>query len=142
MADITVNSTKIAPANAFDCVLRNGIAGAAVTVGYLAYADTDSYWQHSEADNLVAVAEGVGIIVASFDGETSIASGRGLTVCLHGPVEGFSGMTPGAPVYNSKTVGRLSHTKPSSGAFPRAIGYALTATCLMVAPEVTAPTSD
>jgi hypothetical protein len=141
MADISLTSAKIAPAK-LGCQIHARTAGAALTVGYAGYIDSSENVQHADADAGETESRGVGIIVASIDGETSIASGAAASLLNHGPVEGYSGMTPGAPVYVSTNPGRLTHTKPTGGAYARSIGYALTATKLMVAPESSAPTSS
>ncbi len=141
MPDIDLTSKNIALAS--QQTLRHPrIAGAALTVGYAGYIDSSSEIQHADANVSEAASRGVGIIVASKDGETTVADGDNCALCTLGPVEGYTGMTPGAPVFVSATAGRLTHTAPSGGAYARAIGYALTATKLMVAPESSAPASS
>lgn len=140
MADITVNSTLIRSNNQLN-ICRPHIAGGALTVGYAVYLDSSAYVQHADANAGETESRGFGVVAASVDGETSIASGAGASVCFHGEIEGYSGMTPGAPVYVSTNPGRLTHTKPTGGAYQRAIGYALTATKLMVAPQSGDPAS-
>lgn len=139
---ITVTSANVRPGNGYDVETRSFKTGAACTVGYCVYLDSSGYIQHADANtDAVAPARGMGLIVESPDGETAIASGRWASVVIHGPVEGFSGMTPGAPVYVDTTPGRVTHTKPTGGAYQRSIGYALSETGIMVDPDVEDPSS-
>lgn len=140
MADISLTSANIALASQ-QCLRHPRTAGAALTVGYVGYIDSSSEIQHADANAGETQSRGVGIIVASKDGETAIADGDPCSLCTFGPVEGYSGMTPGAPVYVSTNPGRLTHTKPTGGAYQRSIGYALTATKLMVLPDSGDPSS-
>jgi hypothetical protein len=135
---ITITSANVRVGN--DAVLRNYKSGAAVTVGYSVYLDSSGYVQHSDADASEVKSRGIGIVVASKDGETSVTSGDRCTVCLFGPVYGFSGMTPGEPVYVDTTAGLLTQTKPTS-AYQHSIGYAESATCLFVNPDTEDPSS-
>jgi len=141
MGDITVTSANVQVGN--HAIPRNFVAGAAVTVGYCVYIDSDGYVQHADA-NVMAVesaSRGIGIVTSSRDGETSVTSGDRCTVTVFGPVEGYSSMTPGEPVYVSGTAGRLDQTKPTGGAFQRPIGHALSATCIFVNPDSGDPDS-
>lgn len=139
MADITVTSANVGVQKS--TITRAYSAGAACTVGYVGYIDASAEVQHADSDSTETVSRGIGIIVDSYDGETSIADGSQLSLAIFGEVEGFSGMTPGAPVYVSATVGRLTHTAPTSG-YARSVGYALTATTLFVNPEAGDPASS
>jgi len=137
---ITVTSSQVRPVDD-RCIVNTGYAGAALTVGYAGYLDASGYVQHADANAGETESRGVGIIISSPDGETSIAAGRACGLCVFGPVGGFSGMTPGEPVYVDKTVGLLTQTKPTGGAYQRAIGYAKNAYVIMVNPESGDPSS-
>jgi hypothetical protein len=139
MSDITVTSAQVSLQKGANT--RSYDAGASCTVGYAGYIDSDGDVQHSQSDTTEEAARGVGIIVGSYDGETSITSGNRLSLCTFGEVNGFSGMTPGAPVYVSANAGRITHTAPTSG-YARALGYAKTATTLFVNPESGDPSSS
>jgi len=141
MASISLTSANIRLANAYQCDTTTFVAGAALTVGYAVYIDSNGYVQHADADASEAAARAIGIVVQSFDGETSVASGSVASVCLLGPVEGYSEMSEGEPVYNSKTAGRMDQTAPTAGAYPRAIGYARSTTCIFVNPDTEDPSS-
>lgn len=136
---ITFTSAEIRPLRG--AVPRNYRAGGACTVGYAGYLDSNGYVQHADADVSEAASRGRGVIVASKDGETSIASGDRCSMVVFGPVGGFAGMTPGAPVYIDTTVGTYTHTKPTGGAYQQSIGWAESATVLWVNPDSGDPAS-
>ncbi len=139
MASISLTSAQIRPLTGAIC--RNYQAGAALTVGYAVYLDSSGYVQHADANLSEAGARAMGIVVASKDGETSVVSGDRCSVCVFGPVGGYASMTPGEPVYNSSTVGRLDQTAPTGGAYPQAFGRADSATVIFVNPDVADPSS-
>jgi hypothetical protein len=139
MGSISVTSAQVRPLPG--AIVRNYQAGAAVTVGYGVYLDSSGYVQHSDADLSEAGARTIGIVVGSKDGETAIVSGDRCSVVVFGPVGGYASMTPGEPVYNSKTAGRLDQTAPTSGAYPQAVGRADSATVIFVNPDVADPSS-
>jgi len=139
MASISLTSTKIRTLEG--ALVRNYKTGAAVTVGYAVYLDSSGYVQHADANASEAAARAMGIVVQSKDGETSVTSGDRCSVCVFGPVGGYSGMTPGEPVYNSATVGRLDQTSPTGGVYVQAFGRADSATVIYVNPDVADPSS-
>jgi hypothetical protein len=141
MGSITVTGADVCYLDAPNHPPLNLVAGAALTVGYAVYLDSSGYAQHADADLSAVGARVVGIVVASKDGSTTVASGDRCSVAVWGRVTGFSGMTPGAPVYISKTVGRLDQTAPTSGAYPNAIGRAVSATTIFVNWNATDATS-
>ena len=132
MGDITVTSADIQPG--VGAHVRHFEAGAALTIGYAVYIDASGYAQHADANVDEASSRGLGLLISSQDGETTIASGAQCTVVFLGPVHGYASMTPGAPVYVSKTAGRIDHTKPTGGAYQRSIGSAISAGCVFVNP--------
>lgn len=138
MANITVTSGNVRALQANGAVVRPYIAGSTITIGYLVYIGTDGYVDHADGDVDAASARSIGIAVESYDGETSVASGNPVSVCVFGPVSGFSGMTPGANHYVSDTVGRLAD---AAGTFSRIMGYAERAGVFFVHPEQNDPAS-
>lgn len=74
----------------------------------------------------------VGLIVSSHRKNTAgtYAANEPVGVCVWGPVEGFSGLTPGKLVYLAATAGVLA----DSGSVP--IGYAESDTCVFVMPGI------
>lgn len=127
---ISLTAANIRPLTG--CVTRNFKAGGALTVGDPAYLDSNGYVQEADANAGETQARARGVVVASKDGETSVTSGDRCTLAVFGPVGGFSGMTPGAPVYISSTAGEYTHTKPTGGAYQQPIGWAEAADVLFV----------
>jgi len=128
MADITVTAAQVATLPG--AITRRHVAGGTLSVGQLVSLSTDGYVDPADGN----VAEGtlarpIGIVVASYDGETSIASGDPVTVCVFGPVSGFSSMTPGDNHYLSDTAGRIND---AVGTYDKIVGYAETASVLFV----------
>lgn len=120
MADLTVSSTQMAPLTNHGAVVLPGKAGAAITVGYLVYQAADGDWEHADGNVSATLAAAQGVAVASRDGETSIAAGDPVSVCVFGPVGGFTDVTAGANYYVSDTVGRISD---AAGTYSRIVGY-------------------
>jgi hypothetical protein len=141
MGSITVTSKDVCYLDAPYHPPMNVIAGAAMTVGYAVYLDSSGYAQHADADLSAVGARVIGILVASKDGETSVTSGDRCSIAVWGRVSGYASMTPGAPVYISKTVGRLDQTAPTGGAYPNAIGRAESATTIFINWNATDATS-
>lgn len=65
--------------------------------------------------------------------ETQAGSGGTVDLQTHGPLDGFTSLTPGMPYYLSTTAGAITAT-PTDGA-PIYVGYALDADTLMVQAE-------
>lgn len=127
MADIALTSANIRPLTG--AVLRHYVAGAALTVGYAVYIAADGDVEHADA-NAAGLEQVIGVVVASVDGETAIAAGDGTTVCVFGPVGGYT-MTPADTIWLSDTVGRLAD---AAATFDRIVGYAESASVLFVNP--------
>lgn len=74
----------------------------------------------------------VGVVVAGgHDGATSIATDDPCDVVTFGPITGFSGMTSGAHIWVSDTVGRLSNVVGTKSCI---VGVALTPAIVLVRP--------
>lgn len=118
MTAVAVTSANVRALTSHGAVVVPGTAGATVTIGYLVYQAADGDWEHADAN--AAGLEGVlGVAVESYDGEDTVAAGNALSVCMQGPVSGFTSLTPGAIYYLSDTVGRLDD---AAGTFDRLIG--------------------
>lgn len=138
MADVTVTPAKVRPLNG--AVVRRGSAGATLTPGQAVYLDGANGWKLADADAL-ASAQARGVVVSDGNGGVSFASGQTVDIVTHGPVEGFSSLTPGGAAFVSTTAGALDQTAPAaSGDYPFSIGYAEQATVLYVAPQSHVPT--
>ncbi len=132
MADISLTAVQIRALTENGARIRNFTAGAAITIGQAVYIAADGDVEPADANAGTPAEQAIGIAVESYDGETSIAAGGPVSVCVLGPVSGFSGMTPGDVLYVSETVGAIAD---AAGAFSRIIGHAESATVLWVNPE-------
>jgi hypothetical protein len=115
--------------------LTNDNAGA-VTVGQFVYVKANGHIDLADAStDTVAASSALGIVR-----DASIATtAAGFVNVRPGTVQGgFSGFTPGLPVYLSiSTPGAVTQTIPSgTGVVYRKVGFALSATQLYFAPEV------
>ena len=124
-------------------ILRAKTAGGTVDAGEPVYIDSNSKVQAGDA-NTAAAAQVMGVIVAGSDpGETTFELNDAVTVCVFGPVGGFSGLTPGATQYIGETEGAIVETAPSgAGTWTQVIGYAESDTILFVNPGVSAAASN
>lgn len=118
MADLTVVSANIRAITSHGAVVVPGIAGATVTIGYLVYQAADGHWEHADA-NAAGLETALGVAVESYDGEDTVAAGNALSVCITGPIGGYTDVTPGALYYVSDTVGRIAD---ATATFDRIIG--------------------
>lgn len=132
MGDINLTAADIRPLTENGAVLRKFTAGGAITVGDVVYIAADGDVEAADANAGTPAEQGIGIAVESKDGETSISANDPVSVCLLGPVAGFSGMTPGDVLYVSNTAGKLAD---AAGSFSRVMGKALTASIFWVNPE-------
>lgn len=131
MADIAFTAANIRPLTENGAVLRKYTAGGTITVGHLVYIAADGDVERSDANAGDPAQQAIGVAVESYDGETTINANDPVTVCVFGPVSGFSGMTPGDTIWVSDTVGRAAD---AAATFDRIIGYAESATVLFVNP--------
>ncbi len=123
---------------------RPGVAGGAAALGDALYLNSSGQWVEADANVSAVVAGARGILVAVNEpGETTVASGDAIEVCVFGPVGGFSALTPGARQFLSNTAGELTETAPTgAGTWTTPVGYAEAATILFVNPGLAAPTSN
>lgn len=120
-------------------VTRPMTAGGTITVGHLVYNNgTANTVARADGDASQATSKAIGIAVESYDGETTITTGNPVTVCVFGPVSGFSGATPGGLGWVSDTVGRLDD---AAGTFDRIMGYFESASVFFVSPDINSPSS-
>jgi hypothetical protein len=139
MGDISLTAANVRALQANGAVVRSYDAGAAITVGEAVYIASDGDVEPTDADLTEAAAKGIGIAVESYDGETSIASGDPVGVCVFGPVSGFSGMTPGQTLYTSDEEGNIAD---AAGTASHVIGHAESATIVWVDPDQSDPSSS
>jgi len=108
MTNLTATAANVRALREHGAIVFPGQAGEALTVGQLVYADTDGDYMIADGNTTTAAARARGIVVASYDGETSIASGAACSVCIFGPVGGFATIVPGANYYVSDTAGSIA----------------------------------
>lgn len=120
MADMTVVSANVRALTSHGAVVVPGVAGGTVTIGYAVYqAISDGEWLHADANVSAEVAAVLGIAVESFDGEDTVIAGNALSVCVLGPVGGFTDLVSGDVYYLSDTVGRIAD---AAATFDRIVG--------------------
>lgn len=125
-------------------ILRQYDAGGSLTVGNSVYIAADGDVEQSDA-NAALSSQAIGVVVAVKDtaGATTAAAGDAVTVCVFGPVAGFSSLNEAALQYVSETAAAITETAPSgAGTWTHVVGYAETDTVLFVMPGVAAPTSN
>ena len=125
------------------CLLRDFAAASTVAVGDCVYIGTSGV-ARTDAD-AESTSAAVGIVVAVQDqfGSTTAAAGQRVSVCIFGPVSGFSSLTAGALQYIGTTAGALTETATSTtGDVPYVIGRALSSSILFVTPNNTVPDAN
>lgn len=137
MSAVSLTAANISPLVEHGAVVLPYTAAGAITVGQAVYLASGGI-AVADGDASKASSRAIGIAVASFDGETSIASGAPVSVCVYGPVAGFSGMTAGATLWVSDTAGSID---TSNGTYKVVLGYAMNATTIFVAPSMADPSS-
>lgn len=142
MAVVTISSpANIRPLVEHGAVLVAGTAGSATDVGNLVAMSSDGAWDDADANASQALSKAQGICVGSYDGETVIAAGNPMTICVFGPVSGIGGLTAGANYYVSDTAGAID---TAAGTFDRIVGWGVQVAgevCLFVNPQQNDPSS-
>ena len=132
MSDVTVTAADVRPLPG--AIVRRYDAGDTVTPGQAVYLASDGDVEAADAD-AEASARAIGIAVAGPDGKVSFAAGDRVDVVTHGPVAGFSSLTPGGLMYSSVTAGSLADAAATaSNDYIWVIGYAEAATTVYVSP--------
>ena len=134
--EVTVTVADVRPLQG--AIVRRGTATEALAFGDAVYVDSATgnipNFSKADASALDALLVSAGIVVAgnpANPGATSIAVGDPVDVVTHGPVTGYSSMTPGANIWLSDTVGRLSTVVGTKSCI---MGWAETAANLYVNP--------
>lgn len=131
MADIALTAGNISVMP--QAVWRAFTAGGSGNVGDAVYIAADGDVEQTDA-NVAGTTYPIGIVVAVQNGKTAFVAGDAVSVCISGPVEGFSGMTPNDVLYVSDTTGKIAD---ATGTTTCKIARALSATMLWVIPQVT-----
>jgi hypothetical protein len=141
MSDLTLTAANVRALREHGAVVIPGTAGAAMNVGDLVTPSADGAWDPADGNVSAALARAQGIAVASYDGETAIAAGGAVSVCVFGPVSGFDSVTHGANYYISDNVGKIAD---AAGAYDRIVAWGLSIVgiaCLFVSPQQNDPAS-
>jgi len=138
MAGLSLTAAKIRALTENGAVIRPYDAGEALTVGNLVYVASDGDVMKADANATQAAARAIGIVVQSFDGETTVANATPCSVCVFGPVAGFASLTPGANGYVSDTAGQI---EDAVATYDRIVGYAERTDVFFVHPEQNDPSS-
>lgn len=141
MADLTVTAANVRALREHGAIVIPAQAGEALTVGDLVYPASDGDWQKADANTTAAAARAQGIVVESYDGETSIADTVACSVCIFGPVSGLATVTPGANYYVSDEAGKVSDAVAT---YDRIIGFGVEiagSNVLFVHPQQNDPSS-
>jgi len=120
MADLTATAANVRCLREHGAITIPAQAGESLTIGQLVYHASDGDWNLADANDTAATARAQGIVVESYDGETTVASGAQCTVCVFGPVTALATITPGANYYVSNTAGAVSTT---AGTCSRIVGW-------------------
>lgn len=143
MAALTVTPANVSASQEMGAVISNFAVGSGgVVVGNLVAIDSNGAVVKADANSTAALARAVGVCVntASLYGETSAAEGSYVSVCTHGPVYGFSGLSEGTYGFLSDTAGAISDTAITPGnAF--AVGYCMRADTFFVHIGIDEPVS-
>ena len=110
-------------------------AGGAGNVGDLVVIDANG--NVVQGNGAVAgTAKTLGIVIAAAaQAKTDFVSGDMVDVVTYGLVTGFSGMTPGAILYQSNTAGKVDD---AAGTVTQIVGRAASATEIFINPPMTA----
>jgi hypothetical protein len=135
MADITITATDVRPLPG--AAVRRFDAGGTCYAGEAVYIADDGDVERADADGSLSVIA-IGIVVADNDGGTAFASGDRVDVVTHGPVTGYSSLTPGLPQYVSGTAGQMTQTPADLGAgtYEAIVGMAEAASIIYVNPDL------
>lgn len=142
MAAPTYTATNLSSDWDRGAVVKDYIAGVALTVGQVVYIDSSDQAQLAIATSALAGTT-VGIIADAPNryGETTIPAGQYAPVTIMGPVWGYSGLVPGTLYWVDKTTaGALTDTAPTS-AYQYSVGRAIATDTILVVPGTTSPVS-
>lgn len=144
MTSASFTAANISASQEQGSLIRNFEADESGGIGDAVYITSAGKVKLADAnvDASPLVAQAVGIVVAVPDpyGSTTFVAGNRVSVCLFGPVWGWSSLVEGTLLYASKTAGDVEQTIPTS-AYQWAIGYAIADDCLFVHPGIAAPVS-
>ena len=130
MSAITVTAADVRPLTGAS--IRRFDAGGTISIGAPVYIASDGDVEHADGSGTATLLGFAGIAVATPDGGTSVSAGERVDVVTHGPVAGFSSLTPGSLVYVSDTAGGFD---TAAGTKDLIVGLAESATVVFVRPQ-------
>lgn len=126
-------------------IIRTYEVGATVQFGEAVALDANGKVVPAKT-NAASTSRAIGVVVAgeNFLAGTSYAAGMSVSVCVLGPIAGFTGMDVAKPVWvSAATGGESTQTEPSgAGKWSFAVGYPIATNVLFVAPQTTAAVSQ
>ena len=138
MADITRVKADVRGLDLIPQFYFRAKAAEEIEAGEAVYLDGSGDALLTDSDAAVSSVF-VGIAIAGPDGKTTFAIGDMLDIQWIGRCTGFTGMTPGALIYLSTTVGAIADAASATpGDFNLAIGVSLTATIALIYPQYAA----
>ena len=139
MAEIPVTPALIDVPTPHNCEIERGILGAPAAPGMFVYLDGVNGWKPAIGTS-AAAAHARGLVIADGFGSVTCQSGQTVDIVVKGRVSGFTGLTPGLPVYVSPdTAGAGDQAAPTTGEFTCLGGYAWNVESIMVNPQVQIP---
>lgn len=111
-------------------LVRNYIAGSAISPGHPVVMSSDGYIDSADSDAL-STNTVLGIALPPRNQATAYASGDKVAVVVFGPVQCVTGGTPGAYAYTGATAGDINET---AGTKSLIIGVVEAATVIFVRP--------
>lgn len=143
MASLTVTAANVSAWQELGAVIQNFAVGTGgVDVGELVALDSNGAVVKADANGTAAVARAIGIVVntTSLYGETAAVAGDYVSVCVHGPVYGFSSLAEGTYGYLSTTAGDIDDAGQTPGN-DFVVGYAMRADTFFVHIGIAEPVS-
>ena len=136
MATISFTASDVRPLPGYQS--RRVESGGTIYTGEGVYIDSSGEGQSTAAADSLTVAA-YGLCVATEDGGTVAADGIEMDIVWNGAVTGFSGMTPGLPVFAAAAAGLLTQDTPDAGSYVCMIGIAESASIILVNPSYATP---
>jgi hypothetical protein len=146
MTSATFTAVNISASQDEGSIIRNFEADEAGGVGDAVYITSAGKVKlaDSNVDATPLAAQAIGIVTGvatnSVFGQTTFAAGDRVSVCIFGPVHGFSGLVEGTLLFSSKTAGDIEQTAQSAS-YQWALGYALHDDTIFVLPGMSSPVS-
>lgn len=133
MTALTVTAADVRPLAG--ATVRRFTAGGTINIGDVVYIAADGDVEQTNGGAIGTTLSAIGIAVSTPDGGTSAAAGERVDVVVHGPVAGFSSLTPGAVGYVSDTAGKVD---TATGTKKFILGLAESDTVFFVRPQISA----